>query len=87
MPSLFNEYKSRKLVGVIVRACCTRNNSQSLIKKPYFRNGITCEINPGAEMKVMRIGMRSYFGQYRKRPGAACGVTQEEWTAGPGLES
>ena len=25
--------------------------------------------------------------QHRKRPGAACGATQDEWTTGPGLES
>ena len=35
----------------------------------------------------LRIGMRSYFGRYRKRPGAACAVTQDDRTAGPSLES
>ena len=35
----------------------------------------------------LRIGMRPYFGRYQKRPGAACAVTQDEWTAGPSLES
>ena len=56
MPSLFNEYKSRKLVGVTFMVHCARNKSKSLNKKPYFRNGITCEINHGAEMNVVLAG-------------------------------
>ena len=65
MPSLFNEYKSRKLVGVIFMVHCARNKSKSLNKKPYFRNGITCEINHGAEMKLRVYNMVLGFGDYR----------------------